>query len=150
MAINGQIKATNGLKWSLNDPDMGEYERAGLAGLYMSLRGAEKWIAQDLNTHPKQQAKELQTYIRWDVRDPHSVSLEWQDETKAIIKLVEWAWQVHEGVFFLPAIHCSLDEYENIYLRVPIHAGLLSTYFQHGKVIQKTGSKEKVEELEAL
>ena len=53
-----KVKST-GIAFALNDPGMGEYERAGLAGLYMSLTAADAWAKDSLSSSVKTQAQEL-------------------------------------------------------------------------------------------
>ena len=143
-----KVKST-GISFALNDSGMGEYERAGLAGLYMSLTAAEAWAKDSFPSSVKTQAKELKNLISWRLReDKISLCLEWEDEDKALAALVKWAWQVKDGVFFLPAIHRKREYLDNYYLRVHIHSGLLNTFFQFGSTIKK--EKEAVKKIEAF
>ncbi|MBW1947126.1 MAG: type I-MYXAN CRISPR-associated Cas8a1/Cmx1 [Deltaproteobacteria bacterium] len=120
------------VQWSLTDEGMGVLERAGLGGLYLSLTAADEWAAQG-----DSQVQELQRLLTWELSD-HSVKLWWEGEDQAILtKLVEWAWQEREGVFYLPGLHRSLDEREHIYKRLDIHRGLFQTFFQHPKVLPR-------------
>ena len=141
-----KVKST-GIIFALNDPGMGEYERAGLAGLYMSLTATDAWAKDGFPSSVKTQAQELKELIRWYLgEDKISLCLEWEDEDKALTALVKWAWQVKDGVFFLPAIHRKREYLDNYYLRVHAHNGLLSTFFQFGSTIKK--EKEAVKKIE--
>lgn len=143
-----KVKST-GITFALNDSGMGEYERAGLAGLYMSLTAAEAWAKDSLPSSVKTQAKELKDLISWRLgEDRISLCLKWEDEDKALTALVKWAWQVKNGVFFLPGIHRKREYLDNYYLRVHTHSGLLSTFFQFGRTIKK--EKEAVKKIEAF
>lgn len=118
------------MQWSLTDEGMGILERAGLAGLYLSLTAAEEWAARG-----DPQAQELQRALTWELSD-QSVKLWWEgDDLTVLKKLVEWAWQSKEGVFLLPGVHRTADDREHLWKRLDIHTGLLQTFFQHTKVV---------------
>ena len=137
-----KVKST-GITFALNDSGMGEYERAGLAGLYMSLTAAEAWAKDSLPSSVKTQAKKLKDLISWRLgEDRISLCLKWENEDKALTALVKWAWQVKDGVFFLPAIHRKREYLDNYYLRVHAHRGLLNTFFQHPRTIKKARSEK--------
>ena len=132
-----KVKST-GITFALNDPGMGEYERAGLAGLYMSLTAAQAWAKDSLPSTVKDQAKELNGLIKWCLgEDKISLSLEWKDEDEALTALAKWAWQVKDGVFFLPAIHRKREHLDNYYLRLPTHEGILNTFIQHNNTLHR-------------
>ncbi len=113
----------NGITWNLSDPGMGLLERAGLAALYMSLRTAEELGMKDTLLP-----------LSWNEDDllPHSVTIRsTSDDRGAIAKLFEWAWQVRDGVLYLPAVHRSLEVRDNRHLRTSSHNGLFATFLQH-------------------
>lgn len=144
MAKRQQKVKSTGITFALNDPGMGEYERAGLAGLYMSLTAADAWVKDNLPSSVKTQAQELKDLICWHLGENGiSLCLEWKDEDKALTALVKWAWQVRDGIFFLPAIHRKREHLDNYYLRVHAHSGLLNTFFQHPGTIKKARSGKK-------
>ena len=98
-----------GITWNLSDPGMGLLERAGLAALYMSLRTAEE-LGMKSTLSP----------LSWSEDDllPHSVTVRsTSDDRAAIAKLFEWAWQVRDGVLYLPAVHRALEVRDNRHLR---------------------------------
>lgn len=149
MARRKQRVKSTGIVFTPNDPGMGEYERAGLAGLYMSLTAADVWTKDSLPSSVKTQATELKDVISWHLKkDNISLCLEWEDEDKALTALVRWAWQVRDGVFFLPAVHRKREYLDNYYLRVHAHSGLLNTFFQFGNTIKK--EKKTVKNIEAF
>lgn len=120
------------VQWSLTDEGMGILERAGLAGLYLSLTAAEEWAVQS-----DPQAQELRKILAWKLGD-QSVKLWWEGkDLPALTKLVEWAWQNEEGVVYLPGLHRSRDEREHQWMRLDIHTGLLQTFFQHNRVLPR-------------
>ena len=144
-----KVKST-GVTFALNGPGMGEYERAGLAGLYMSLTAADAWAKDSLPSSVKTQAQELKDLIHWRLGENGiSLCLEWRDEDKALAALAKWSWQVRDGVFFLPAIHRKREHLDNYYLRVHVHSGLLGTFFQFGRTVKKDRkSATKIEEFD--
>lgn len=109
------------MTWRLPDPGMDLLERAGLAGLFMALQAARA-AGHDLSP------------LEWDDADltADSVTVRWTGPAKpAFAKLMEWAWQVRDGVFYFPAVH---DEGDTWWRREPMHNGLMKTYFQHPNV----------------
>ena len=109
--------------WSLADPGMDLLERAGLAGLYMTLRAATD-AGVDLSP------------LRWTDADltADSVTVRWDGPAKpAFVRLMQWAWQVRDGVMYFPAVHDDVAA-ANWHLRVPAHNGLMRTYFQNPNV----------------
>ncbi len=144
-----KVKST-GIVFALNDPGMGEYERVGLAGLYMGLTAANAWAKDSLPSTVRDQARELKKLIQWRLGEGGiSLCLEWRDEDESLSALVKWSWQVRDGVFFLPAIHRKREYLDNYYLRLHAHNGLLNTFFQFGSTIRKeTEAVRKVEEFD--
>ncbi len=114
----------NTLTWLLSDPEMDLLERAGLAGLYLSLKAATPdqlsplgWREEELNAD--------------------AVTLRWSGTAKeAFVKLMEWAWQVRDGLVYLPAVHDERDASlpQN---RVAMHNGIMRTFLQHTNVQPK-------------
>src|SRR5437867_10607443 len=99
------------ITWRLSDPGMEILERAGLAALYMTLRAAEE------------QAVDL-CPLRWTAGDlaADAVTLRWigKDED-AFQRLFAWAWQVRDGVFYLPGVHRDSEQRDFAYRRVTTH-----------------------------
>jgi CRISPR-associated protein Cas8a1/Csx13 len=63
----------------------------------------------------------------------------------AFVKLMQWAWQVQDGVFFFPAIHTEQDVW---WRREAMHNGLMKTYFQHPNVQPALEAITRVVEIE--
>ena len=138
--------------WALNDPGMDEYARAGLAGLYMSLTAADVWERAPLNSPVREQAKKLKELVSWNFPDDREskIRLDWYDSNKtkeAFEAIVKWAWQVRDGVLFLPAVHRKQRHLDNYYLRLPTHNGLFSTFLQHNKAITRQLSDTEKNEI---
>ena len=155
-------RTTNtGATFRLNEPGMGEYERAGLAGLCLSLTAAPAWERQrgawPLPKAVGERLDELQKYVTNFgapgfplVDDGYGVRLEWRTGTEiaALKAIVNWAWQVHDGVLFLPGIHRKREHLDCYYLRLHTHAGLLGTYLQHSRTLKKLDLEHTVERLD--
>jgi CRISPR-associated protein Cas8a1/Csx13 len=125
------------MTWRLSDAGMDLLERSGLAGLNMALRAA---IESDMDLSPL-------TWRRDDLK-PDSVTVRWSGPPKpAFLKLMEWAWQVRNGVLFLPAIHDAKDA-AMIQNRVAMHNGIMRTFLQHTNVQPKGESIAKVVNLD--
>jgi CRISPR-associated protein Cas8a1/Csx13 len=121
------------ITWRLSDHGMDLLERAGLAGLYMALQAAAE-TSQDLSP------------LTWreDDLQPDSVTLRWLGPAKpAFIKLMEWAWQVRDGVLYLPAVHEERD-LAAFQLRVPCHSGIMRTFLQHINTQPKLDSVTRI------
>ncbi len=140
---------------------MGEYERAGLTGLYLSLTAAQTWARQrEAWPLPDAVAERLddlrQCVTNVDARgfpgadDGHAVRLEWRAGTEidTLTAIVNWAWQVHDGVLFLPAVHRKRQHLDCYYLRLHVHAGMLDTFFQHPRTLPRLNPRKTVERLD--
>lgn len=127
----------NELTWDLSDPGMGLLERAGLAGLYMALRAATETGA-DLSP------------LLWrdDDLTEQSVTVRWAGHGKpAFERLMQWAWQVRDGLLFLPAINDDRD-LAAIQHRVPSHCGIMRTFLQHVNTQPKLEAVTRIIELD--
>ena len=123
------------MEWSLSDPGMDLLERAGLAGLYMALQAARA-AGHDLSP------------LEWDDADltPNSVKVSWTGPARpAFMKLMQWAWQVKDGVFFFPSVHTEQDAW---WRREAMHNGLMKTYFQNPNVQPALEATIRVVEIE--
>ena len=139
-SLKGKAPVLTAYSWSLNDPGMGEYERAGLAGLYLSLTAADVWARAMLDSPVKRQAAELKEIASWEFPDKISLRLDWSraESTADVFNaIVRWAWQVQDGVLFLPAVHRKQAHLDNYYLRLPTHNGIMRTFLQHNKAITR-------------
>lgn len=132
-----ELTMEQSLTWRLSDPDMDLLERAGLAGLYMALQAATESRV-DLSP------------LSWRPDDlkPDSVTVRWTGPARtAFVKLMEWAWQVRDGVLYLPAVH-SERERVAIRYRVPHHSGIMRTFLQHVNTQPKLESITRIIELD--
>ena len=125
------------LTWRLSDPGMDLLERAGLAGLYMALRAA---------TETGTSLSPL-TWCEADLK-PDSLTVRWSGPAEpAFIRLMEWAWQVCDGILYLPAVHDERDRVGFQY-RVPSHSGIMRTFLQHVNTQPKLDSVTRVVQLD--
>jgi CRISPR-associated protein Cas8a1/Csx13 len=125
------------LTWRLSDPGMDLLERAGLAGLYMALRAAAET---NVDLSP----------LTWHEDDlkSDSVRVRWSNSAKpAFTRLLEWAWQVRDGVLYLPGVHDERDR-AAFQFRVPSHSGIMRTFLQHPNAQPKLESVNRVVELD--
>ncbi|MBL7203215.1 MAG: type I-MYXAN CRISPR-associated Cas8a1/Cmx1 [Desulfobacteraceae bacterium] len=128
------------IEWSLFDDGMGILERAGLAGLYLSLSAADEWSEKG-----DEFVNNLKKVLQWKLEDAR-VALFWDnDEMEALTKLIEWTWQIRDSVYYMPGTHRGEDTREHAYLRVHTHSGLLGTFLQFGGQL-----RPKVKEPELL
>jgi CRISPR-associated protein Cas8a1/Csx13 len=114
------------MTWRLSDEGMDLLERAGLVGLYMTLRSATE-TGIDLSP------------LCWQSKDlkRDSVTVRWTGPAEAAFaRLMEWAWQVKDGVLYLPAVHDAKDA-ALLQNRVAMHNGIMRTFFQHTNVQPK-------------
>ena len=147
---------STGVTFRLNEPGMGEHERVGLAGLCLSLTAAMAWEKQGRTLPlPKTVEKSLdrlrETISNLGtpnfpfVEDGLGICLEWSEgnEKAALEAVVKWAWQIHDGVFFLPGIHRKREHLDCYHLRLHVHNGLLGTFFQFPRTIKKEKDPER-------
>ena len=148
---------SRGTTFRLNEPGMGEYERAGLAGLYLSLTAAAAWESQRQKYPLPKNVEERLDALRETianlgasgfplVEDGLGLCLEWPEggEIAALEAIVKWAWQVHDGVLFLPGVHRKREHLDGVHLRAHVHSGMMGTFFQHNNVIKKEKPQKKV------
>ena len=154
-------KTSTGVTFRRNEFGMGEYERAGLAGLYLSLTATQAWARQreawPLPDAVAERLDAVRQYVtnfdapRFPVaNEGDGVRLEWRAGTEidALKAIVNWAWQVHDGVLFLPGVHRRRQHLDCYYLRLHIHSGLLDTFFQHRRTLKRLNRKQTVERLD--
>jgi CRISPR-associated protein Cas8a1/Csx13 len=137
VTTNTPTATEQSLTWRLSDPGMDLLERAGLAGLYMALQAATESGA-DLSP----------LSCRQEDLKPDSVTVRWVGLAKtAFSKLMEWAWQVRDGVLYLPAVHGERER-AAIRYRVPLHSGIMRTFLQHVNTQPKLDAVTRIIELD--
>ncbi len=156
MRSRRQRASSTGVTFRLNEPGMGEHERAGLAGLCLSLTAAAAWEKQRQRwalpmTVEKNLERLRETISNLGapgfplVEDGLGICLEWSEgnEKAALEAVVKWAWQVHDGVLFLPGVHRKREHLDCYHLRLHVHNGLLGTFFQFPRTIKKAKDPER-------
>lgn len=131
------MAVVNELRWALYEKGTDLLERAGIAAMYMALRAARDG---DEDLSP----------LEWrdDDLQSDSVTVRWRGSAKqAFMKLMRWAWQVRDGVLFLPAVHDRRDRAQ-WWRRVPMHNGIMGTVFQHNRVQPRAGRCDRVVRLD--
>jgi len=109
------------LSWNLDDANLGTLEKAGLAGLYMTLEGSKR-LGEELAPLSFQLGS-------------RAVRLSWEGEDQeALLPLVRFAWQAPDGVLFLPGVHRDAVQHSRAERRLTVHNGILGTFLQHNKV----------------
>src|SRR5262249_27106126 len=62
-------------------------------------------------------------------------------------KLMAWAWQVRDGVLYLPGVHEERDRVV-IQSRVPSHSGIMRTFLQHVNTQPKLDTVTRIVQLD--
>jgi CRISPR-associated protein Cas8a1/Csx13 len=125
------------MTWRLSDEGMDLLDRAGLAALYMALSASREARA-DLSP------------LSWGDDDlkPDSVTVRWTGPARAAFaKLMEWAWQVRDGLLYFPAVHDERD-LAGVQHRVPSHSGIMRTFLQHPNTQPKLEAVTRVVQLD--
>ena len=117
------------LTCDLFTPGMTPLHRAGLGGLVSTLR----WIDKSL---PEAERPPGQ----WDI-DERSVTLAWEDATLFFERLFSLAFQLQEGLIYLPGQYGELPP--PLEVRAALHEGLLLSFYDHGPTSR--GSETVVE-----
>lgn len=156
MSGKGKRAKSTGVTFRLNEPGMGEHERAGLAGLCLSLTAVTVWekqrriwplpmIVEKSLERLRETISNLEAPDFPFVEDGLGICLEWSEgnEKATLEAIVKWAWQIHEGVLFLPGIHRKREHLDCYHLRLHVHNGLLGTFFQFPRTIKKEKDPER-------
>ena len=117
------------LKCDLFAPGMTPLHRAGLGGLVSTLRWIDKSLP-EMKRPPGQ----------WDI-DERSLTLAWEDATPFFERLFSLAFQLQEGLIYLPGQYGKLPP--PLEVRAALHEGLLLTFYDHGPTSR--GSETVVE-----
>lgn len=104
----------------LNAPGMTSLHKAGLAGLYMTLRAFEE-------------KQETINGLRWEL-EPTQVKLIWLDEKPkaAFEELIQKSFWI-DGEGFIRLTGLEIDKPFNIDQKYHLYTGLLNSFLQHGK-----------------
>ncbi len=112
----------------LNEPGMTMLHRAGVAGLYMTLKALEKRYST---------LKSRQGDIKW-VLTTNSISLNWEgDDYAALDWLFRESFQISDlGLISLTGLNPQTMSWET---QLATHIGIKNTFLQHQSYFKKTG-----------
>ena len=135
-AVNSKIQL------NLGDPSMTLMHRAGLAGLWMTL----KQLEQKYSTSAQRPGN-----FTWSLT-PRSISLNWEGQDLEILDwLLKQSFQISdEGLISLTGLNSQAME---IGTQVTIHQGITGTFLQHNKFFKSTGKVSKrlpIDEIEIV
>ncbi|MGQ4650344.1 type I-MYXAN CRISPR-associated Cas8a1/Cmx1 [Lyngbya aestuarii] len=125
-AVNSQIQL------NLGDPSMTLMHRAGLAGLWMTLKQLEQ-------QYPT--LAERPGNFTWSLT-PRSISLNWEGQDLEVLDwLLKQSFQISdEGLISLTGLNPQSMDIET---QVTIHQGITGTFLQHNKFFKSNGKKEQ-------
>ncbi len=128
------------MELSLSDPGMTMLHRAGVAGLYMTLKALEKRYAT---------LKTRQGNLKWVLTD-NSISLNWEgDDYAALDWLCRESFQISsDGLISLAGLQNQTLENKLI-----THIGISNTFLQHTSVLKFGGEASQsltIDELEVV
>lgn len=107
----------------LSSPGMTAFHKAGLAGLWMTLRALDRGYVHDGDELRKDG-------LQWEYVDNIGVRISWKDSS-IFMKLFEKAFRINDdGLFWFPALGDPLDNIEHSILLQEV---LLQTVLQHGQ-----------------
>ncbi|MBD2413797.1 hypothetical protein FACHB389_19835 [Nostoc calcicola FACHB-389] len=118
------------IQLNLGDPSITWIHRAGIAGLWMTLKQLEK-------LYPI--AAERPGNLTW-LLAPRSISLEWQGQDFIVLDwLLKQSFQINEdGLISLTGLNRHSI---NIETQINIHLGITATFLQHNQVFKFDGEK---------
>ncbi|NJK65043.1 MAG: type I-MYXAN CRISPR-associated Cas8a1/Cmx1, partial [Synechococcaceae cyanobacterium SM2_3_1] len=116
------------LKFHLGDPSLTLIHRAGLAGLWMTLKQLEQEIP--LDHRPGS--------LNWDLF-ARGIHLGWRGKDYEVIDwLLKESFQVEDGLISLRGLDSHSMRKDS---QVIVHQGILGTFLQHGKTRKATGDQ---------
>jgi len=110
--------------YHLGDPSMTLLHRAGLAGLWMTLKQLE--TEKVITPHG----------LKWELND-RSVTLSWEASDREVIDwLLKEAYQIEDGLIALRGLDSKTM---NLEIQVTMHQGILGTFLQHNSTHKSEG-----------
>ncbi|MEH2395561.1 MAG: type I-MYXAN CRISPR-associated Cas8a1/Cmx1 [Nostoc sp.] len=118
------------IQLNLGDPSITWIHRAGIAGLWMTLKQLEK-----LYPIPAERPGNLTWLLT-----PRSISLEWQGQDFLVLDwLLKQSFQINEeGLISLTGLNTHSI---NIETQINIHLGITGTFLQHNQIFKFDGGK---------
>ena len=125
-AVNSKIQL------DLGNPSMTLMHRAGMAGLWMTLKQLEQ-------QYPT--SAERPSNLTWSLT-PRSISLNWEGQDLEILDwLLKQSFQISsEGLISLTGLN---PQAMDIGMQVTIHQGITGTFLQHNKFFKSNGDESK-------
>jgi CRISPR-associated protein Cas8a1/Csx13 len=113
----------------LSDPSLTLLHRAGMAGLWMTLKQLEK-----LYSTPAKRPGNLSWLLT-----PYSISLNWQGQDVIVLDwLLKQSFQItEEGLICLTGLNSQAMDIEN---QITVHQGITGTFLQHNKFFKSAGN----------
>lgn len=118
------------IELDLGNPNLTLLHRAGLAGLWMTL----KYF--DNNSNEKRPEG-----LNWKIT-PRQIILQWERNDREILdNLLRESFQIQDGLIYFRCL--NLKDINDIQPRLIIHQGMLGTFLQHNSTHKSTGIVEK-------
>ncbi|MBD2359776.1 type I-MYXAN CRISPR-associated Cas8a1/Cmx1 [Anabaena minutissima FACHB-250] len=120
------------IQLNLGDPSMTLLHRAGVAGLWMTLKKLEK-----IYPTPAQRIGNLTWLLT-----PRCISLDWEGQDFTVLDwLLKQSFQIsHEGLISLTGLDSQNMDIQN---QLIIHQGITATFTQHNKFFKSAGQQSK-------
>ncbi|MGF1576838.1 MAG: type I-MYXAN CRISPR-associated Cas8a1/Cmx1 [Cyanophyceae cyanobacterium] len=116
------------LTFHLGDPGLTLLHRAGLAGLWMTLKQLKQEIS--LDQRPGS--------LNWELT-PREIKLSWQGKDFEVIDwLLRESFQLNDGLISLRGLDSNSMRKDS---QVIVHQGILGTFLQHGKTRKASGDQ---------
>ncbi|NEP03095.1 MAG: type I-MYXAN CRISPR-associated Cas8a1/Cmx1, partial [Symploca sp. SIO2E9] len=125
------------IEFDLGNPGYTLLHRAGLAGLWMTLKQLQREVP--IENRPER--------FRWETDTDDLVvahrrfTLQWENNDLAVIDwFLRWSFQIADGLIYLKALDSTNMRIES---QVIVHQGILGTLLQHNSTHKATGIQEK-------
>lgn len=123
------------LTFHLGDPGLTLLHRAGLAGLWMTLKQLEQELS--LDQRPGS--------LNWELT-PREIKLSWQGKDLEVIDwLLRESFQLNDGLISLRGLDSKSMRKDS---QVIVHQGILGTFLQHGKTRKASGDQTQALEFD--
>lgn len=130
------------IEFDLGNPGYTLLHRAGLAGLWMTLKQLQREVP--IDNRPQR--------FRWETDTDdllvanRGFTLQWENNDLSVLDwFLKWSFQIADGLIYLKGLdstHMSIES------QVIIHKGILGTLLQHNKTHKATGTQTKSFQLE--
>jgi CRISPR-associated protein Cas8a1/Csx13 len=112
------------IRYHLSDPSMTLLHRAGLAGLWMTLRQLDN------------EKVAVPHGLKWEL-DSRSITLSWEENDRDVLKwLLQESYQLKDGLIALKGLDSKTMSFQ---VQVTMHQGILGTFLQHPSTHKSEG-----------